>query len=360
MGQWGPSVSNNDKSAPGAYLTQAEVNALVQKAIAKSNKGSNKVTNKSSDTKSSNSETKCFKCGQTGHVKKDCTVKTNNWKQKAPKSGEPQTKIVDNKDWHWCAKCGSGGRWSPTHGTNDHKSDFTRNNTSTPAESNIHEGLYCSYTAESWSCEVQNESFSDPLWLFKLFFHWIYSFLSGSATAIYGILVFFSGIMVFLWLSPFEREYGTNMFRPSKARTRYHPWPPYLSGYPSSLMVLSSLMLVGRPSIMVRWKQLMRCMVLSALLLVGCSSIFVFPSRFRDASCFYSCDAPYFQSIFSMFSSSDTPKHEVLWDTGATLSVSHCSDDFVSPTKACETNRVMRGLAKGLQIDGPGEIDYVV
>ena len=29
-------------------------------------------------------------------------------------------KQFNGKDYHWCAKCGKGGRWSPTHWTKEH------------------------------------------------------------------------------------------------------------------------------------------------------------------------------------------------------------------------------------------------
>ena len=44
-----------------------------------------------------------------------------------PKDGEPKTKTMFNKTWHWCAKCNKGkGRWNRSHLTEAHKDNFQR------------------------------------------------------------------------------------------------------------------------------------------------------------------------------------------------------------------------------------------
>jgi hypothetical protein len=50
--------------------------------------------------------------------------------------------------------------------------------------------------------------------------------------------------------------------------------------------------------------------------------------------------------------------HEVLWDTGATLGVSPNLSDFVSTIKTTTASRTMKGIAKGLVIEGIGEVDH--
>ena len=45
------------------------------------------------------------------------------WKAIPPTPGEPETKTVENKTWHWCAKCGF---WQLSHGTATHSDDFTK------------------------------------------------------------------------------------------------------------------------------------------------------------------------------------------------------------------------------------------
>ena len=44
-----------------------------------------------------------------------------------PKDGEPKTKTMFNKTWHWCSKCNNGkGRWNRSHLTEAHKDNFQR------------------------------------------------------------------------------------------------------------------------------------------------------------------------------------------------------------------------------------------
>lgn len=125
--QWGPNVVNTDTSAaPEIMIAEAEVNALIEKAIAKFKQQNPNVTP--------------TKKGKT------------SWKTKAPKANEPTSKTVDGTEYHWCAKC-YGGRWSATHGTDEHVSKPT---TPTTTETNVHEtGLYCQW-AEGWVSESDN------------------------------------------------------------------------------------------------------------------------------------------------------------------------------------------------------------
>lgn len=84
----------------------------------------------------------CFGCGGKGHFKTDPECPKNkshedrtqrttnqrrfkpakaNWKYIGPKPGEPSTKSVDGKSFHWCGKCNDGkGRWTPSHNTAQH------------------------------------------------------------------------------------------------------------------------------------------------------------------------------------------------------------------------------------------------
>jgi hypothetical protein len=53
-------------------------------------------------------------------------------------------------------------------------------------------------------------------------------------------------------------------------------------------------------------------------------------------------------------------QHEVLWDTLATLGVTHNLSDFVSAIETSSITQVMKGIAKGLTIEGIGEIDHMI
>jgi hypothetical protein len=48
----------------------------------------------------------------------------------------------------------------------------------------------------------------------------------------------------------------------------------------------------------------------------------------------------------------------LLWDTGATLSVTPYMEDFISPLITTDQPKIMKGIAKGLQIQGIGTVKY--
>lgn len=150
LDQLGAKVHNKDTSAASEGMS-AEVNALVQKAIAKLKKGFKREHKNTNTTTNYDSKT-------TNKLKK------SNWKTEPPKSNEPQTKTVDGLDWHWRAKC-YGGRWSASHRTEDHKAGETTPSTDTKKytnETNVHEvcDLYCQWTNEEevWVSEVEEVS----------------------------------------------------------------------------------------------------------------------------------------------------------------------------------------------------------
>ena len=129
--RWGPTGKKGDTgNAPEALtFTRAEINSLVQKQVS--------AALKSEKSGSSNSGTrKCHLCGSTDHLKKDCPLNPDNktngkqrkskapkapWKSKPPGAGESETKTVEGKTWHWCAKCGF---WRLSHGTSTHDDDY--------------------------------------------------------------------------------------------------------------------------------------------------------------------------------------------------------------------------------------------
>jgi hypothetical protein len=91
----------------------------------------------------------CFECGKKGHRKSEWKSqnKKATWKHLQPKSGEPTSKSVNDREYHWSGKC---GRWSPSHGTNDNKDMKSK----TKIEYKLFEanerdtGLYCQWNAE--------------------------------------------------------------------------------------------------------------------------------------------------------------------------------------------------------------------
>jgi hypothetical protein len=113
--KWGPDVTNKDKqAAPESYLTESEANTMVQKAITKAKEEFRGGGGQDKDIE-------CFKCGKKGHRRADCRSGSKEvaaWKTKPPSSGQPESKHVDAKEWHWCAKC---SHWRISHGTEDHK-----------------------------------------------------------------------------------------------------------------------------------------------------------------------------------------------------------------------------------------------
>ena len=53
-------------------------------------------------------------------------------------------------------------------------------------------------------------------------------------------------------------------------------------------------------------------------------------------------------------------KRELLWDTRAYLTVTPHLDDFMSPLITTNQPKIMKGIAKGLVIEGIGTVNYSI
>ena len=95
--------------------------------------------------------------GSSGGYNKNNSAK-RNWKKIPPRSGDPQSKTVESIEYHWCSKCGDGGRWSPTHGTSEHTSSAGSNATSRytrKPETNVAStSLSCDWDSDDWEVEA--------------------------------------------------------------------------------------------------------------------------------------------------------------------------------------------------------------
>lgn len=196
--QWGMAIEKKDKLTP-------EVNALIQKVKSHvikdfSKKGNNdsgnenKWKNKGSfkrnnyPKKNGNNNNGCYECGNPNHIRANCPKIKNNgnvqekWKITPPKSGEPHSKEVGGKTWNCCSKCrGNKGRWSSTHGTNEHRNvpviSSTDQNTNNTIEANVFvvsNGLTGPWdTPSANTCEVSNEPTSyDHIFWGMMFAYW--------------------------------------------------------------------------------------------------------------------------------------------------------------------------------------------
>ena len=148
-GLWVAIDSKKDKDAtPTAFL--------LEKLSSKVDKLSANLTKR---------EGTCWTCGKEGHKSPECPTKNNNssdiskkkskdhnkkpiaraprpeWKGTAPKSGESESVVRNNRTWLWCNIC---KHWSTTHGTSTHKGSNASNakdkTSKSPEKSEEHQG----------------------------------------------------------------------------------------------------------------------------------------------------------------------------------------------------------------------------
>ena len=137
--EWPPAQNARDSKAPraayvgeiGSALTEAQVLTLIQSHLDPS----------SSAGAAGKKGGSCHHCKKPGHWKNECPDlkgkggglpgggggggkaqgrtdgKGGGWRTTPPKSGEPETKMVNGRKFDWCLKC---KRWTTTHNTNTH------------------------------------------------------------------------------------------------------------------------------------------------------------------------------------------------------------------------------------------------
>jgi hypothetical protein len=137
LGQWPPAKNASDSKAPpagyGAHLaqtkewcgTEAEVLAMIHgHAAPKKVWGGTQAEVMALIQNEQQTSTKtgvCHICKKPGHWSRECPQKTGgattSWKKVAPPTGTAETKLVGDRTFNWCAKC---GRWTGTHATLSH------------------------------------------------------------------------------------------------------------------------------------------------------------------------------------------------------------------------------------------------
>ena len=119
--KWKPAELPKDRQRPAEYLTKAEVKLMLDDKASKSNGGysrDKKGWKKDRKFKSSNGggnrDTPPLSQSEANTRRHQNMAK---WKLTPPKNGEPKTKKVNDRDFHWCDKCKN---WTPSHDTSTH------------------------------------------------------------------------------------------------------------------------------------------------------------------------------------------------------------------------------------------------
>jgi hypothetical protein len=165
MDMWEPGKLPKDRLTPSANLTTAHILQLIENVASKTSFHDKKSTSKSDPKKRG-----CFNCGSLDHQVKDCPkpkptdqqARANRhgnmpkWKLTAPKSGEPMTKQVNGRSFHWCGKCGN---WTTTHSTNTHTGTSRSSKSTNPKKKSSHnaETNLTAWDPSAWVVTVSHE-----------------------------------------------------------------------------------------------------------------------------------------------------------------------------------------------------------
>ena len=124
-GKWGPASMPTDKRAPKLEANLAKMNltatqinqvrAHIQSQVDKRYNAKVKSQNNNDNSGNGNDNNN----DDSNSRKPPAT--TSKWREIPPKDGEPTTKVVKGKTFHWCSKCRGGkGLWQSTHKTDTH------------------------------------------------------------------------------------------------------------------------------------------------------------------------------------------------------------------------------------------------
>ena len=165
-GLWLPTKTVRDtRGVPNNFANHTEYRAL------------NLVQNEGAGSQGKATGT-CHNCGEAGHWAKNCpsktvstdaTVRTSHrgqsnrngnsgsisWTKVPPTNGQPHTKSMHNKDFHWCDKC---KRWSISHGTSEHRDNNGTGSNGNESKTKTNISLLATSTNfAAWHVSIDNE-----------------------------------------------------------------------------------------------------------------------------------------------------------------------------------------------------------
>jgi hypothetical protein len=411
-GTWPAQRHNPDAKVPpagfGAHLSRAEANALVQQTGG-SPKGTLTCFNcgKPGHVKKDCPEPLKPKerkgGGSPSPPQAARPAKSTPWRRQPPATGEKETKEVRGRTFHWCAKCRS---WTTTHGTATHRKGVggasgSPKPDSDPAPSANYSNLQQDDTYDPYAFHLPF-SHSFPLEIL-----WIVGLLLTGAVGGYFCAVpitrllwwivtspflaptFWGGAMTALALRPLwspemalfpphpsrrARPRPLRRFRRARCRegeTKPRPWP-------------HPLQVDTGPAVAQFWCPVQQRYVPKRVE-PRRHAPFHPPKRSRTAKhkqmpMKYEYDFQmainvaetyhrpgFLQSLFNAVLTApsklraalgDRNHFDVIWDTGASLSVTPCRDDFVGQLRPPSLRTTISGIARGVAIRGEGVVSW--